>query len=259
MEFDNTFSVASPIDEVWNAMLDVERVAPCVPGAQVLERTGENAYKVAIKVRLGPMTMTYRGDVEVVEADEAARRAVLRARATEARGQGTADATVELRLRELAGATDGTIHSDVAISGRAAAMGQGVIADVSGRLIDRFAGNLAEMLAAPAVEAGPATERAAEHEAAGGAAPAGEGAPAGRVAPAGEGARVAAGAPAAEAAPPERGDGGPAPDEEEGLSILPILRDVLGSRLRDPRALAGALAGVAAAAFLLGRRSARGG
>jgi uncharacterized protein len=161
MEFDNTFTVEAPIDEVWDAMLDVERVAPCVPGASVIEQTGDNAYKVAIKVKLGPVSMTYRGDVEVVESDAGARRAVMSAKAKESRGQGTADATVEMRLSQENGATHGAIHTHVAISGKAAAMGQGIIGDVSARLIDTFAGNLAAMLAAreglaAAEEAAPA-------------------------------------------------------------------------------------------------------
>jgi uncharacterized protein len=148
MEFDNTFTVAAPIDEVWEAMLDVERVAPCVPGAQVLEQTGDNAYKVAIRVKLGPVSMVYNGDVEVVEQYPDDRRAVMSARAMESRGQGTADARVEMRLSHDNGTTHGAIHTDVAISGRAAAMGQGIIGDVSARLIDTFAVNLAQMLAA---------------------------------------------------------------------------------------------------------------
>src|SRR5262245_7445273 len=156
MEFDNTFTVSAPIDDVWDAMLDVERVAPCVPGASVVEKTGDNAYKVAIKVKLGPVSMTYKGDVEVVESDAEARRAVMSAKAKESRGQGTADATVEMRLSQENGATHGAIHTDVAISGKAAAMGQGIIGDVSARLIDTFANNLAAMLAAPEA-AEPAT------------------------------------------------------------------------------------------------------
>jgi uncharacterized protein len=164
MNFDNTFTVAAPIDEVWKAMLDVERVAPCVPGAQVLEQTGDNAYKVAIKVKLGPVSMTYSGDVEIVEQDDVARRAVMSAKAKESRGQGTADATVEMRLSQENGATQGAIHTDVAISGRAAAMGQGIISDVSARLIDTFAGNLAQMLAQPQAAAAQQPQAAAAQQ-----------------------------------------------------------------------------------------------
>src|SRR5215475_11414156 len=100
MEFDNTFAVTAPIDEVWKTMLDVERVVPCVPGARVVEQTGDDAYKVEIKIKLGPVSMTYKGDVEVAEADEDNHRAVLKVKAREARGQGTATAAVQMDLSE---------------------------------------------------------------------------------------------------------------------------------------------------------------
>jgi carbon monoxide dehydrogenase subunit G len=233
MEFDNVFSVTAPIDEVWAAILDVERVAPRVPGARVIEQTGDNVYKVAIKVRLGPLSMTYTGNVQVVEQDDDAHRAVMRANATEARGQGVAEATVELRLTADGEQTRGAIHSDVAISGKAAAMGQGVIGDVSARIIDTFAENLAAMLA-------------------------GEGAPSEPVA------RTAPAAGTGAAPPPEGITGAPAPpppapaqEEEAGLPVLAIARSVLAGRMRDPRVLAGTLAAAAALFFALGRRSVR--
>src|SRR3954451_18112500 len=153
MEFDNTFEVQAPIDEVWKTMLDLERVAPCVPGAKVVEQTSDNAYKVEIKVKLGPMQMTYKGDVEIVEADEAAHRALMRVSARESRGQGTAKATTELSLTGEGDKTTGKIHADVSLSGRAASMGRGIIGEVSGKMIETFAGNLASMLGQPAAAA----------------------------------------------------------------------------------------------------------
>src|SRR3954470_14822661 len=149
MRFENRFDVEAPIDTVWAAVLDVERVAPTVPGAQVLEQTGDNAYKVAIKVKVGPMSMTYRGDVEITERDEAAHRAVMKARAKESRGQGTADADVTMVLAGDDGRTAATITTEVDLSGKVATMGQGVLQDVSGRLVQTFARNLAEMLRTP--------------------------------------------------------------------------------------------------------------
>jgi carbon monoxide dehydrogenase subunit G len=146
MRFENHFDVDSPIDSVWDAVLDVERVAPTVPGAQVLERTGDDAYKVAIKVRVGPMSMTYRGEVEIAERDDEAHRAVMKARAKETRGQGTADADVTMQLRGENGRTSATVTTDVELSGKAATMGQGVLQDVAGRLVQTFARNLATML-----------------------------------------------------------------------------------------------------------------
>src|SRR5688572_18807133 len=127
MKFENSFDVNAPIDDVWSALLDVERVAPTVPGAQVLERTGDDAYKVAIKVKVGPMSMTYRGEVEITERDEAAHRAVMRARAKESRGQGTADADVTMVLSGANGRTSATVTTDVKLSGKVATMGQGVL------------------------------------------------------------------------------------------------------------------------------------
>jgi len=76
MKFENGFEVDAPVDEVWKAVLDIERVAPNVPGAQVIERTGDDSYKVGIKVKIGPISMTYRGDLEIVEHDDSAHRAV---------------------------------------------------------------------------------------------------------------------------------------------------------------------------------------
>ena len=88
MDFENTFQVDAPIDEVYAALLDVGRVAPCVPGAQVYDRTGDDAYEVGIKVKVGPMSMLYKGTVEIVDRDPDAHSASMRARARESRGQG---------------------------------------------------------------------------------------------------------------------------------------------------------------------------
>src|SRR5215216_6372611 len=167
MHFENRFDVDAPIERVWETVLDVERVAPTVPGAQVLERTGDDAYKVAITVRVGPMSMTYRGEVEITERDESAHRAVMKARAKESRGQGTADADVTMVLSGADGRTSATVTTDVQLSGRVATMGQGVLQDVSGRLVATFAQNLAAMLergeaATPA--AGPEEPAAAPAE-----------------------------------------------------------------------------------------------
>src|SRR5918996_626602 len=163
MRFENRFDVDAPIEQVWETVLDVERVAPTVPGAQVLERTGDDAYKVAIKVKVGPMSMTYRGEVEITERDESAHRAVMKARAKESRGQGTADADVTMVLSGRNGGTSATVTTDVQLSGKVATMGQGVLQDVSRRLVETFAANLATMLegGAPAEEAPAAAPPAA--------------------------------------------------------------------------------------------------
>jgi uncharacterized protein len=163
MRFENSFDVGAPIEEVWDTLLDVERVAPTVPGAQVLEQTGDDAYKVAIKVKVGPMSMTYRGEVEIVERDAAAHRAVMKARAKESRGQGTANADVTMVLSGANGRTAATVTTDVELSGKVATMGQGVLQDVSGRLVATFAENLAAMLEG-AEEPAPSDERVPERD-----------------------------------------------------------------------------------------------
>lgn len=132
MEFESSFDVDVPIDQVWDALLDLERVAPAVPGARVLERTSDDAYKVAIKVKVGPISMTYQGEVEITERDDAAHRAVMKARAKESRGQGTANADVTMVLTGDNGRTSATVKTDVELSGKVATMGQGVLRDVSG-------------------------------------------------------------------------------------------------------------------------------
>jgi carbon monoxide dehydrogenase subunit G len=209
MEFENEFEVQAPLDQVWDTILDVERVAPCVPGAEVLERTGDDAYSVGIKVKVGPVSMQYKGQVEIVSKDPEAHRAVMSARARESRGQGTATAQVQMQLSGDNGSTHGKIATEVALSGRAAAMGQSVIQDVSAKIVDQFAQNLAAMLggAAPVPEAGPPAEQPAVAEA------------------------PATAAPPPPAAAPVGGD--------EGLDILPIVSGVARERLRDPRVLAG--------------------
>jgi uncharacterized protein len=157
VRFDNAFDVQAPIDEVWAAVLDVERVAPCVPGAEVLEQVSDTTYRVGIKIRIGPIVQQYRGEIEIVEQDESEHRAVMRARAREMRGQGRAEGRVELRLTESGATTHGDMATEVTLSGPAAAMGRGLIQDVSARIVDDFATNLAAMLAsgpaAPTAEA----------------------------------------------------------------------------------------------------------
>ena len=150
MKIDTTFTVHAPIDDVWAALFDVDRVTACVPGAQVLAQIGEDAYRVGMKVRVGPVSMQYRGQVEVVERDEEQRRAVMRGKGKETRGQGTADATVELRLTGDDVHTQGTVHTDLKLSGRAAAMGQGIIGDVAQQIVEQFSANLQQMLVSTA-------------------------------------------------------------------------------------------------------------
>jgi carbon monoxide dehydrogenase subunit G len=258
MKFENAFAVDAPIDEVYTTLLDVERVAPCVPGAEVLEKTGDNAYQVAIKVRVGPISMTYRGNVEIVERDEENHRAVMRARARETRGQGTADARVDLSLVQDGETTKGTMVSDVQLAGRAAAMGRGVIQDVSAKIVTTFSENLEQML-------GGGPEAEPEPQATGPEAPLAEAATAD--APA-TGAEAGGGPEAAAAtAPPPPGTVGaptppappppprPQPAEESALPVGQIVGSVLVERLKDPKVLGAIGAFVVAVLALLRRRN----
>lgn len=145
MQFENSFSVEKPIDQVWETIVDLERVVPCVPGARVLDQADESKVTAEVKIRLGAMTMTYTGPAEIVERDDDAHRAVLNARAREAGGQGNADARVELELNEAGVGSEATIHSDVNVTGKAAQMGEGVIAGVTEGMIAQFAENLAKL------------------------------------------------------------------------------------------------------------------
>lgn len=166
MDIDNTFTVNAPIDRVWPVLMDVDAVAGCVPGAQVLGQLSDDEFQVGMKVRLGPISMQYRGQLSVLERDEANHRAVLRGSAKETRGQGTAAATVEMRLAESEGRTSGTVHADVRLSGRVAAMGRNVIADVADQILAQFVRNLEERLGAADVGAGrreSAAGAAADH------------------------------------------------------------------------------------------------
>ena len=113
------------------------------PGAQVLDRKSDDAYEVAIKVKVGPMSMLYKGTVEIVDRQPEQHRRRCAAKARESRGQGNADAQVHMALTSDNGKTRGTIDTDVKLSGKAAAMGGGVIKEVSGKLVDQFAKNLA--------------------------------------------------------------------------------------------------------------------
>ena len=146
MQLDSTFSVTAPIEEVWATLMDFERVAGCVPGAQILNRLSDDAYQVGMKVKLGPVAMQYKGMMNVIERDAGAHRAVFEGRAQEARGQGTAQGTATLVLTEADGTTRGTVNADVDLSGKVAVMGKSIIGSVTDQMMALFAENLQAML-----------------------------------------------------------------------------------------------------------------
>ncbi|HEY7965768.1 MAG TPA: SRPBCC domain-containing protein [Solirubrobacteraceae bacterium] len=138
---EHPFSTSRPIAESFAAVLDLERVIPCVEGGNVIERTSPEQVKAEIVVRMGAMSLTFAGTVDVVERDEAAHRIVLGVKSRETGGQGHANATVEFRLHD----GGGTIHTNAQITGKAASMGEGVVFGVLDAMIKDFAGKLGDI------------------------------------------------------------------------------------------------------------------
>ncbi|WP_066899798.1 SRPBCC family protein [Mycolicibacterium houstonense] len=170
MELNNEFRVAVPAAKTWEVLTDVERVAPCLPGATLLSVDGDH-FTGAVKVKVGPITVSYKGDAAFQEKDTAAQRVVLKANGKETRGNGTASAVVTAQLKEddSAESTTVVVTTDLAISGKAAQFGRGVLADVAGSLIDQFARSLeAELIGGsePAAETGSPASAQAPQEAA---------------------------------------------------------------------------------------------
>lgn len=144
MELTNEFEVTVPPDEAWKVLTDLERIAPCLPGAQLQEVEGD-AYRGSVKVKVGPITVTYKGTARFQELDAGSRKAVLRAEGRESRGQGNASATVTATLAEAgADTTRVTVVTDLTVTGKVAQFGRGVLSDVSAKLLSQFAANLEE-------------------------------------------------------------------------------------------------------------------
>ncbi|MEV6290945.1 SRPBCC family protein [Streptomyces sp. NPDC051896] len=155
MELHHEFTVPVPVGDAWHALLDIERVAPCLPGAVVEDYDGKTVTG-SVKVKVGPVTVAYRGTAVFEQQDEAAHRMVLVASGRETRGQGTARATVTGTLTERDGGTAVSVRTDLTVTGRPAQFGRGVLAEVGDRLVGQFASCLAERLAEPA--SAPAAE-----------------------------------------------------------------------------------------------------
>jgi carbon monoxide dehydrogenase subunit G len=151
MRFEHEFTVPVPIEQAWAVLLDVERVAPCLPGAALDVFEGEE-FTGRMKVKVGPITVTYRGSATFEDVDKDAHTLTLRASGKEARGSGTAAATVKARLTPGDGSTAVAVETTFNVTGRPAQFGRGVMAEVGSKLIDRFAVNLAELLAEPVPE-----------------------------------------------------------------------------------------------------------
>jgi uncharacterized protein len=147
MELEHSFTVPVPVDQAWDVLLDVERVAPCMPGA-TLDSVDGDGIKGRIKVKVGPISMTYAGTARFTEQNRDAGVITMEAAGKETRGSGTAAATVRSELHGKDGQTEVTVHTSLNVTGRPAQFGRGVMADVSAKLIGIFATNLAAMLTA---------------------------------------------------------------------------------------------------------------
>jgi carbon monoxide dehydrogenase subunit G len=164
MKLENTFEVPAPPEQAWELLMDVPRVIPCMPGAELTETVDDSTWKAKMTVKLGPMSFDFATDVRREEADVDAQRAKLSARARELRGRGGGQATIESTLTQVDGGTRVHIVTDMSLSGAVAQYGRGMVEDVAGQLVGRFADCLrtqlvpatAEARAAPAAASSPA-------------------------------------------------------------------------------------------------------
>jgi carbon monoxide dehydrogenase subunit G len=149
MEFDNSFEVPLPPDEAWKVLLDIERIAPCMPGAELTEVVDKNTYKGKIGVRLGPVALTFAGIVKLEQIDDATRTARVAAQGTDAKGRGGANAASLFRLEPAAGGSKVLVHTNLTLSGAVAQYGRGVgiIQATAAQLMKQFATCLKEKLA----------------------------------------------------------------------------------------------------------------
>jgi carbon monoxide dehydrogenase subunit G len=162
MQLEHSFTVPVESDQAWKVLLDVERIAPCMPGATLSSVDGDS-FTGEVKVKLGPINLTYKGKASFVEKDAAARRVVIEASGKETRGAGTAKASVSAALSDaVGGGTTVSVYTDLTITGRPAQFGRGMLQDVGGRLIDQFASCLAETLQAEPTAAAAASPHEAE-------------------------------------------------------------------------------------------------
>ncbi len=169
MELNNEFEVKAPIDRAWEILTDVERIAPCLPGAQLQEIEGDE-FRGIVKVKVGPITAQYKGKASFLEKDDVNKKAVLKADGRDTRGAGNAAATITAQLEPHGEVTRVTVNTDLHVTGKVAQFGRGVMADVSAKLMTQFADNLGQLMlsegapaeAAPAAEAAPVSEPVAE-------------------------------------------------------------------------------------------------
>jgi carbon monoxide dehydrogenase subunit G len=186
IELDNSFTVPVPPEKAWDVLLDVERIAPCMPGASVQSISDDgNEIEGQVKVKLGPLSLSYKGTAKFTDKDQANYTIAIEATGKETRGAGTASANVQATLKpaDAAGSTIVSIHTSLNVTGRPAQFGRSLLPEVSGKLIAQFASNLEALIASD--NTAPAPEESASPEADGTAADSsGEAAPAAAAKPA---------------------------------------------------------------------------
>jgi carbon monoxide dehydrogenase subunit G len=139
IHLENEFTVPASTDEVWEFLLDPRRVAPCMPGAELTEVVSDNQYKGKVHIKMGPVSLAFNGDVDITERDDAAKRMVMKAKGSELKGKGQANAMIVSTLERNGSGTRMRISQDIDLSGPLAQYGRGMIQDVSGSLMNEFA------------------------------------------------------------------------------------------------------------------------
>jgi len=161
MELVNEFTVNRPIDEAWAVLTDIERIAPCLPGAQLQEIEGEH-YRGVVKVKVGPISAALKGEAHFVERDDANHRAVLKGDGRDTKGNGNASALITATLEQVdSTSAKCVVHTDLNMTGKVAQFGRGALGDISSKLMQQFAKNLDEMLAKDSSSNGDAGGKAA--------------------------------------------------------------------------------------------------
>lgn len=217
MELSSSFEVARSIEDTWAVLTDVERIAPCLPGAKLQEVEGEE-HRGIVKIKVGPITAEYKGVATFIEKDDSSHRAVLEAKGRDTRGAGNASAVITAQLGAVDdNTTSVTVDTDLTISGKVAQFGRGVMADVSAKLMGQFADNLAAML-----------EEDAAGDASGGTADSGDSA-AGTAAAAPSGSSGAAGDGAAAGSSADSGDD--SDDDVEAVDLVSMAGGAVLKRL----------------------------
>lgn len=163
MQMQHHFTVPVPVDVAWKALLDPERVAPCMPGATLTKAEGSE-FAGSVKVKLGPVTLLYKGTGEFSEVDEQARKVVIDASGKDSRGNGTAAASVTASLTDEGEQTQVTVDTDLKVTGKPAQLGRGLISEVGGKILGQFADCLSERLTGDAEEAPGSAESAGSAE-----------------------------------------------------------------------------------------------